>query len=161
MAVVSSGPIRLGADVGATFGDSAPYSMGEYYRGGALVPASIPYTVTAYEGPAYGWDGSNYSYVWTVWSDGAVAIVWAYQNIYGGQNGGGSPGPGGFSSISIGGYTYYQGAYQTTVDVKGTVLWYEYAVGRYYYYTAYETVNTNIPSSGQISLTQFYGARKT
>lgn len=154
MAVVGSGAIRLGADIGGTFGDSAPYSISEFYRGGALVPASIPYTAVAYEGPLYDFN----AYYWQInVADGGISIGWGSPDVFGANV---YAGGGGFDSISIGGYVYYRGAYQETLDIKGPVS-YLYAVGRYYYYTAYETVNTGIPGSGQVRFSQFYGGRKT
>jgi hypothetical protein len=149
MSLQGSGAISL-ANLAAEFGDSPPYSMSEYYRGGALVPASIPYTATATEGPYYTQGATS----WLTWYNGGETGNSA-------QWGGGSVAdniPAGTYSISIGGYLYYR-SYYVAHDDKLSLD--EYAIARNSYYTAYETVNTGIPGSGQISLNQFYGGRKT
>ena len=151
MSLQGSGAISL-ANLAAEFGDSPPYSMSEYYRGGALVPASIPYTATTTEGPYYTYGSTS----WLTWVDangndtgnsaqwGGVSVA---DNI-----------PAGTYSVSIGGYLYYR-SYYVSRDSKLYID--DYAIARNSYYTAYETVNTGIPGSGQISLNQFYGGRKT
>ena len=153
MSLQGSGAISL-ANLAAEFGDSPPYSMSEYYRGGALVPASISYTATATEGPYYTEPPGT---AWMQWingdgSEGGANVQWGGVNVH--ENV-----PAGTYSVSVGGYTYYRSYFVKSIRDK--FYWDYYAIARYYYYTAYETVNTGIPGSGQISLNQFYGGRKT
>ena len=46
MALQSSGPISL-SNIATEFGGTVPHAMSEYYKGGGLVPSTIPEAVTA------------------------------------------------------------------------------------------------------------------
>lgn len=147
-----SGAISLG-DIQTTMGGASPASISEYYRGGAYVPSSK--TVTTRE-PASG-ENYNYPSVPYMWWE-VIYTPFTYVLV---RWSGGSFSPGtdiNITSATSGGYTYFRGSYRTTLsDPEG---------GGYYLYGLYRTsssttsINTSVPSSGQISLSQFYGAEK-
>lgn len=132
----TSGAISL-SEVQSVFGGSNPISMSEYYRGGANVPSTGSGSYSAWYGQ---YDPSYYV---TDWGD----IVW--NNTYIGAFAANA------TSATFGGYTYQMGA-----------LW-DYVFGKYTSILYYEvrraqtsvSINTGIPSSGTISMSQFYGGR--
>lgn len=137
------------ANVQAALGGSNPISMSEYYRGGAYVPTSRTTTVrepTSGEyyasGPSTWWEAQ-----YTPFPN--LIIRWQGTNINAGTNIN-------ITSFTSGGYTYFRGSYRTTLgDPYG---------GGYNLYGLYRTssstttINTGVPASGQISLSQLYGA---
>lgn len=153
MALQSSGTISL-ANLQSEYGGSNPISMSEYYRNGGLVPNSISST-----GP-----GSYTSYAYTRnhrdWNT----------FVFGTINWGGSTITSNNSSIgintttfSIGGYDYQRGNFQENVTSgsgKFTVTRVHYSVRRRLSsVTTTTSVNQSVPTSGTISLSNFYGGR--
>lgn len=131
----ASGAISL-ANIQGVMGGDNPISLSEYYRGGAYVPATQ--AIYNSSGPVY--DQINTYYKKTPGGD--LTIKWGGAVIV-------SNSPGFPDSYTINGYTYYRGARMNT---------YDYEVTRTYY--TYPAINTNIPSSGGISFSQFFSAQK-
>jgi hypothetical protein len=142
------------ANVQAALGGANPISMSEYYRGGAYVPTSRTTTVREpASGSTYingGFFAANNHY-WVYASDGSyLGIAFNSRDpIYNGT---------GFAStVTSGGYTYYRDTFQT----MGSNI---YTGVTYYYHAVYRTstgtssINTGVPSSGAISISQLYGA---
>jgi len=150
----SSGAISIG-NLKTFFGGPASPSMSNYYRGGSYTPTTITSVTT---------QGPNYSNVFRgYWTDNTVipawplnrwTFYWAYDVI-------GAYVEGGATTYTTGGWTYSQG--DGTVRKSGGTC----CGGSYYYYsikrqqTTNVAANTGIPSSGTISLSQFYGAAKS
>jgi hypothetical protein len=142
------------ANVQAALGGANPISMSEYYRGGAYVPTSRTTTVREpASGSTYINSGSfaTNNHYWVYASDGSYfAIAFNSRNaIYNGT---------GFAStVTSGGYTYYRDTLQTS----GTNI---YTGVTYYYHAVYRTstgtssINTGVPGSGAIAISQLYGA---
>jgi hypothetical protein len=137
MTLQTSGAISL-SQVQSEFGGANPVSMSEYYRGGSYVPTTGAGSYSSYQGslqsPRYYFTGDGI----VVWNNSQVANVSA-----------------GATSATAGGYTYQRGSLYTTIASKYTTV--------YYYYvrrgTAAASINTGIPSSGTISMNQFYGGQ--
>lgn len=172
MTLQTSGSISI-LDIANEFGGGAPHSLSEYYRGGARVPAN--YTYTIYEpGPGasnYTWSfppststgvavfdlrGANLSYEWrgiATWNGTTIADETGDYPISG------------LTSLTVGIWTYYR---ETTVylsdpdgvlpdnDPPGTWPVEFYRIRRERDVTV--AVNTGVPTSGTISLGDFYGA---
>jgi hypothetical protein len=149
MALQSSGAISL-ANLQSEYGGANPISISEYYRNGPYVPNSITTGTTVTEGPFY--NSGSPAYVWIGGYDNTNEIL---QIIWNGS----SLNPSGASGTSwtSGIYTYYRGAQQSD-DGKSNRY---YSVSRTYGSSTTTYVNQNVPTSGQISLSQFYGGRKT
>lgn len=141
----SSGTISLN-DIAAVMGGSPPHYLSEYYRGGALTPATKSSSVRE---PSVGEYYIKVSYSWMDWSAGYVEITW--NSIYLGEFVGQ-----GATSFTIDSYTYYRGAFYELDP--------EYMTDNYGIYRTSGSgtvdINTNVPSSGTISLSHFYGAEK-
>ena len=142
--VTSSGAISLNAIKAALGGPTSP-ALNNYYRGGTYTPSSRTVSALVYE-PAGG--GFTAVYTQTLWSFGED-----YNNIY--WNGVGigsfySNGPS-LTQVTVGAYTYYRGSY----GVFGSDTW---SIRRTYMGTSTTQINTGVPSSGQISISQLYGA---
>ena len=124
------------------FGGSTPHSMNEYYRGGGLVPSIIRDPTS---GTYYSLGGLNY--VWFIDTSAAppdyLYITYNNTNLFGQT----AVAPG-TTSYTGGGYTYYRGAFQFD-DGYG---------GEYYAFHREQSVNTSVPTSGMISLSNFYDA---
>jgi hypothetical protein len=137
--------------------------MSQYYRGGARVPSTR--TVITNDGPRYVRSGSGgvLNYNWRVWISGGSnysGFTWGddpgskyglyYVNV-GGQNSG-------VTSFSFMGATYLRGNFRETVG-GGTTF-----NPRYSYYeitrqtSSTVSINTGVPSSGTISISQLFGA---
>lgn len=148
MALPSSGQISL-LDLQNEYGGSSPISMSEYYRNGPYVPNSI--TSGTVRDPSSGdyYVEGYYSWITQVGTNEVVMIQWDGSTIfsYDGSS---------FTSITIGGYTYYRGDFRKETDIPSW-QWY----GLYRTYSTTILVNQNVPTSGQISLSNFYGGRKT
>jgi hypothetical protein len=115
--------------------------MSNYYRGGPYVPTTR--TVVNSEGPYY----VGGEYLWRV-SGSNVTIFWAAALITEGGYGAAT------TSISYGGYLYVRGAY-----VSGSGTFFNplnYYVSRQTSSTV--TINTGVPSSGTLYISQLYGA---
>jgi len=148
MALQGSGTISL-SQIQAEFTGANPISMSEYYRGGSYVPTSVGGAAgawTSFTGnTAYGYSYNTTQYT-TVLYWGGVQI-----RFQGGPQ----------FSYSSGGYDYEPGPlWSSSGGGKGGGVVYYYQVRRRISATSI-TVNTSIPASGQISMSQFYGGRKT
>lgn len=152
MALPTSGPISF-SQIQAEFGGANPISLSEYYRGGSYVPSTIPATIPTFiREPASGEAYSRGTTSWVVsYAFGSITINWNGTII--------GDIPSGSTSFSSGEYTYYRGALRETLSST---------FDKPYYYAIYrtkpsppKTVNTDIPSSGAISLSQMRGGTKT
>lgn len=143
MALQTSGAISL-SQVQGEFGGSNPISMSEYYRNGSYVPSTITTTTTT----------SWYSQMSPLWSWIVPAGTSTYQAYWNGTNVGSGSG----SSITVSGYTYDVGSLWNTIsDKSGTTYYYEIRRTG----STSTTVNSSVPTSGTISMSNFYGGRKT
>lgn len=158
MTLQTSGSISL-ADLASEYTDSPPYSMSEFYRNGGKVPNSVTVNV-----PAGSYTSQQYRATAPVyWWRAAVLtqIIWNGTVV----------GPSGAiisstaTSYSYGGYDYARGAFVANVTLgtgKNAFTAPNYKVKRRTSATtSSQSVNQNVPTSGQVSLSQFYGGRKT
>ena len=130
-------------------GGSNPISMNEYYRGGLFVPTTA--TVTTRDPTS----GSYYSdqYIWKSYNYGGgtfyVDFYWAYvyQNLGGGAD---------VTSYTSGNVTTFRGTLNNSYTSKGVIVS-QYRIFRETYSTT--SINTEVPSSGTISISQLFGAR--
>jgi hypothetical protein len=136
------------SNIQSALGGSNPISLSEYYRGGAYVPTTRSTTVREpTSGEYYNWPSNPYT-----WWERQVGVL-VYVRWFGtlpttaGQAA---------TSVSAGGYTYFRGSYrQFLSDPYGN---------SYELYGIYRTsggttsINTGVPSSGTISISQLYGA---
>lgn len=165
----SSGPLSIN-DIRNLFGGPASPSMANYYRGGAYVPSTKSTTTTVREptsGDYYqiGSGMSVVSYYWAVLNSGFTPGDQNGNNQYMWNrfpNQGTLPiGSGVINSFTSGSDTYYKGSYRTYVyDTYigfTTSFW---GIYRTYQSTVTVNINTSVPTSGQISISQFYGAEK-
>ncbi len=150
----SSGAISL-SQVQAVMGGANPISLSEYYRGGAYVPSTK--TVDVREptsGEYFDYTSPAPFYTWLYYPQTLVddAIYW-YP---------GGPNPlriaRGSTSYTYSGYTYFKGTFRVQTLASYTVYSNWHAI----YRTSPSTVsiNGNVPTSGAISLSNFYGAEK-
>ena len=145
MALQGSGTITL-AQVQSEFGGSNPISMSEYYRGGSYVPTTVTGSYSSYQ-------FSISAYHWLTYGN-TVTIEWNNSVVYTTTSGNPST-----TSLTTGGYDYNRGTLQyTSGGGKGGTPYYWYNVRRR---SASETVNTNIPASGQIAMNNFYNGRNS
>lgn len=143
MPLQSSGAISL-SQVQSEFGGSNPISMSEYYRNGSYVPSTVTGAWSAWLYSLY----VDPFYFWEV-APGYTQIYWVNTTI-------GSPGANA-TSFTAGGYDYERGNLADIISTKSGDVYYYYVRRR----TSSETVNSSIPTSGQISMSNFYGGRKT
>ncbi len=157
MTLQTSGSISL-ADLASEYTDSAPHSMSEFYRNGGKVPNSVTvnvpagsYTAEQYSttSPIYWWRPAVLTQIYwngVVVNQGALTSTTA-------------------TTYSAGGFDYARGALVgnfTTGTGKTAFTAPNYKVKRRTSATtSTQSVNQNVPTSGQISLSQFYGGRKT
>ena len=179
MTLQTSGSISL-SELASEFGGSAHHSLSEYYRGGANVPTTITTGVaqgsfSAYQGNVTGATGStgvvtSVNYFWKI-QFFSSSVVW---------NGVDKPNTNpleltGILSgphtqtlfLSNDGFEYERGPLIGNFQVPSGSPGFTLAANLYQVRrrqaatTTTTTVNTGIPSSGQVSLTDFYGGRKT
>ncbi len=145
----SSGAISM-ANLRDNFGAGNPVSLSSYYRGGSLVPATKGSSTTITEGPTYSRFSPIYYVTTTHPSETGGSYYWNGSFI----------GTTGASSLYSGGYTYYKGSYVEVVasDAYNTI--YGYRISRSYISNTTTNINGNVPTSGTISLSNFYGAEK-
>jgi len=148
MTLQTSGAISL-SQVQSEFGGGNPISMSEYYRGGSYVPTSVGGSAGAWSG----YQANASTYYWSVVGN-ANYLEWANVNV------------GGFSSSASshtsGGYEYEKGTLFTSSGggKGGGPVTYYYRIRRRS--TGSSTVvNTNVPASGTISMSNFYGGRNS
>lgn len=145
MALQSSGTISI-SDLAGAYGGSTPHSMSEYYRSGSYVNANQTNYYTAYQTPRTNsniyyqdWESGDYSWirVQAFWSGTRVYQAYQYN----------------LPSFTQGNYTYYGDGLRAGYNNSN----YQKYLGRYYTASTTASVNTNVPSSGTVSLTQYYG----
>jgi len=157
----ASGAISF-SDLRTEYGDAGASSMSEHYKGGALVPSSI----TEYVIGAYG------SALFTIWKYMAhrtyitgVHPVYNKLEWYWGSKVGTEyyvPYNSGFTSLSvINGWRYTTGSQQYYENEGSGNHRYDYQIRRRSEGNQSVSVNPNVPTAGQISLSDFYGGRKT
>ena len=140
------------------FGGGNPIYMSEYYRNGSYVPSIYTVTTTTTTTTRSPGSGSNYSvwngssgYEWRVIGTSSTQIYWGSSTITTGASSSAT-------SYTSGGWTYY----------RSTFVVQNYSIYRYRIYrqqtttstsTTTTNINTGIPSSGTISMNQFYGGQ--
>jgi len=128
-------------NVQSALGGSDPISMSEYYRGGSFVPTTRSTTTREPSSGAY-YSGS-YQWVTSAGDSGyCVGFYWNGVETSVGQR---------VTSFSTGGSTYFQG----TLQASGKSLD-QYSIFRTT--TSTVSINTGVPSSGTISISQLFGA---
>lgn len=154
------------ANVQAALGGANPISMSEYYRGGPYVPTtrSVTQNLNGSEGPLFV-PGNNPRRVWFV--SGGLAFMQWFGTYNGstpntGINVGASPGSmTSYYNPAYSNGTYYRGAFQYNVfnSYYGQNEPF-YAISRNgpYILQTTQSINTGVPSSGTISISQLYGA---
>ena len=151
MALQSSGTITL-AQVQSEFGGSNPISMSEYYRGGSYVPTTVGSAAGSYSS----YYGNLTSYYWEDTAGGFLSLVWNGTNVYNSSSGTTA------TTITASGYDYNRGTlFHSSGGGKGGGPTTNYYRIRRRTTATTTTVNTNIPSSGTISMNQFYGGRNS
>lgn len=147
MTLQTSGTISL-TDIAGEFGGSVPHGLNEYYKGGGSVPSTVGTAAGSYT--AYVTGSSGY---WAVNFGSQGTISWAGSNV--------TTGAGTGTTHSTGGYDYQR---STSYYASGNPS--KYGGPQTFYYSVRRrtsssttTVNTNIPTSGQISFGNFYGGR--
>lgn len=134
----TSGAISF-SQLQSRFGGSNPIYFSEYYRNGSYVDGTGSVTTTL--GPSYSANNTYWYYVGST-----LSLYWSGSSVYQASH---STQP---TSITTGGYTYTRGSYHSSNDY-----------GAFYYISRSQTttssINTGIPTSGTISLNQFYGAQ--
>lgn len=149
MTLQTSGAISL-SQVQSEFGGSNPISMSEYYRGGSYVPT----TVGSGAGSWSSYYGTLYTYYWADTAT-SLTLVWNGTTVY-------TVGSSSATSITAGGYEYQRGSFfSSTGGGKGGGPSTSYYKIRRRTTGSSTTVNTSIPSSGTISMNQFYGGRNS
>lgn len=153
----SSGAISI-ANLNSFFPGSGT-AMSNFYRGGGRVPATKTVEIITRDptsGEYYSRTTSDYS-VWTDYQgSGTIAFKSNANNPAAGWQPPWISGVSG-SSWTTGGFTYYRGSIRESyTDEYGTTNFH----GIFRTSSTFNTVNINtgIPSSGAISLSQFYGA---
>jgi hypothetical protein len=147
------------ANVRDALGGSNPVSMSQYYRGGARVPSSrtvVTRDPTSGEYYNRGSYGAQLASGWTEkrlgsWSNTVQSTNYTivFSNV-----------TGNISSHTFGGWTYFKGTYRTKYFYNDP---YGPSYENFYYgywreqYSS-TSINTGVPSSGQISISQLYGA---
>lgn len=179
MALQTSGSISL-SELASEFGGSAPHSLSEYYRGGANVPTTITTGVpqgsfSAFQFNNTGATGAtgtitSVNYFWKVQLLSS-SVVWngvTKPNLNNHETTGMLSGPHLDTSFpSNDGFEYERGSFVGNFTVAATSPGFTFSANLYRVRrrqaatTTTTTVNTGIPSSGQVSLTDFYGGRKT
>lgn len=150
MTLQSSGAISL-ANLASEYTDTQPNSLSEFYRNGGKVPSSITENVAA---GSYVTQYNVNTYYWRV---GIFASLrWNNVQIS-------SSVASNATTFSSGGFDYQRGAFVaniTTGSGKTAFTWAYYKIQRRTSATTTTTnVNQNVPTSGTISLSQFYGGR--
>ena len=158
MALQTSGAISL-LNLQNEFGGSNPINLSEYYRGGGLVPSTA--STTTYEpGPTSGnFSAASLSAPLNGWAQDqnspyTVRIFWNNDTQVTQFNGAEFGDP---FSYTTGGWTYVRSgtASFTNIPFAGSsyTVW---PIRRQQ--TTVTNINTSVPSSGTISLSNFYGA---
>lgn len=144
-------------NVQAALGGANPISMSEYYRGGAYVPTTRTITVQTrdpssgdYYSSAYLWrhDSSGYNPGSTA---GSTLAFWNSATIVNTSSN--------VSSVTSGNTTTYRGSFRSfSYDGTYGISSNYFGVYRITTSTSTVSINTGVPSSGTISISQLYGA---
>jgi hypothetical protein len=143
-----SGAISIGT-LNSFFGGSGT-SMSNFYRGGGRVPSTRTTNITVRE-PA---SGEFYQFRW-YWEQRFIPndesdLYWGGSYIFStGRD---------VTSATSGSFTYFRGSFRDEYDEEGAVVSRDYGIYRTYPSTTTVAINTGVPSSGTISLSNFYGA---
>lgn len=150
-----SGAISIG-NLNSHFPGSGT-SMSNFYRGGSRVPSSKTVSTTTRQPTSGGFFTMSFpSYYWGGGAYGGAS--WNNQGLTGGGDA--------MSSFTEGGWTYFRGALRRTDPGIGATAYnpgstgYLYEIFRTQTSSTTTSINGGIPSSGTISLSQFYGAEK-
>lgn len=157
----SSGPLSIN-DIRNLFGGPASPSMANYYRGGTYIPATKSSTTREPSSGQYFSEGFS-AYLWGTRPSGN-AVGSANGQVFGGNlvywNGFlATVGFGVINSATISGATYFRGSFVYGFYISKN-NYTENFWGIYRETTTTTNINTGIPTSGQISISQFYGAEK-
>jgi hypothetical protein len=135
------------ASIQSALGGSNPIGLNEYYRGGSFVPTTAssstrePASGDYFTQPSYWWASSNTS------GSGSNGVYW------GGLVGFVSNA----TSLTVGSTTYFRGNFRFSNLGCPCDPYVAYGIFRTVSSTV--SINTGVPSSGQISISQLYGAR--
>lgn len=150
--ITASGAVSLG-NIADVMGGTTPHSLSEYYRNGGLVPStktgSVRTPTTGELGTYTGAPANSYASYYFYTTASVATVWWNGVNVFFG--GGGGPLTQATPSGST--ITYYRGAalagapadtYSVyRIDSAGTI-----------------EINGNVPTSGQISMSNFYSGEK-
>jgi hypothetical protein len=151
MPLQSSGEISIKDITNFFSGPNTNVSINIFYRGGNYVRTFGGGTRTPASGDIYNY-GTNW---WTVYGVSGPFNIYVNGNLVGGINPTGtSP-----TQTSYTMYDTYTNSYATYFrsTFQGYDGWsdvYNYSI---YYYTSQSSINTNVPSSGQIKFNDFWG----
>lgn len=161
MALQTSGTISIN-NLRIEFGDTGASSLSEFYRGGGLVPATTTTSTTTYQpgpgttnynysltSPLYGWLEDEY-FPFTVYIYWNNAVITTFTQNYAGE----------ISQDTFGGWTYYRFSSPTAtgINIGDGTTYSVYQIRRQQTTNTTTNINTNVPTSGTISLSNFYGA---
>lgn len=146
----SSGAISIN-NIKTLFGGPTSPSLANYYRGGAYVPTTKTVSYTAREPASGQYSPANGGYFWQVTYDSkanrySYFLAWAGSSVWQSSSSNGA-----ITSYTLGSITYYKGTLYNGSN---------FGIYRTYPSSYQQAINTGIPSSGTISLNQFYGAEK-
>jgi len=136
----TTGPLSLD-DIGTFFGVPHPVSMAALYKGGAHVPAFGPGAREPLTGEQY-----HFDHPFTYWYVTPTQFHLRWNDVDFGYM------PGGIGTLQFesGGWTYYRG----TQQASGYYAIYRVQTG------SPRPINPSVPTSGTISIQNFYGAEK-
>lgn len=137
------------ASIQSALGGSNPISLSEYYRGGSFVPTTASTSVREPSSGEYFTQGAS-GYWWaasTTSGAGNFGVYWNGFLVFSANA----------TSITVGAYTYFRGSLR--INNSGCPCDPYYGYGIYRTSTSTTSINTGVPSSGQISISQLYGAR--
>ena len=150
----SSGAISI-ANLNSFFPGSGT-AMSNFYRGGSRVPASKTVSTVTREPASGGF--FTMSFPAYFWGSGAYSgAAWNNVEVPGAGGGDGT-------SVTTGGFTYFRGSLRRTDQGIGGDAYnpgstgYLHDIFRTQTTSSTTSINGGIPSSGAISLNQFYGA---
>jgi len=143
------------ANIRDALGGSNPVSLSQYYRGSPRVPSTRTVTVRDPSSGEYYDLGSSstYWYQLRTLDENPISLdVYWFGTLIGSL-------AGEQTSFTSGGFTYFRGSFRQriTVDLFGGFLFEDY-YGVFRTSTSTASINTGVPSSGQISISQLFGA---
>jgi hypothetical protein len=144
-----SGAISIGTLNGFFSGSGT--AMSNFYRGGGRVPSTRTVAITVREPSS----GEFYSFRWEWvrnYASGNESDIWWNGSYIGSADISAT-------SFTSGSVTYFRGSFQTSdFDPELGTLRDYYGIFRTFPSTTTVAINTGVPSSGTISLSNFYGA---